>query len=618
MPYDIYPSVDENYLFPPEVRKNLVDARGRIPDGTNIDNLRSPGIYAIAGSGHSVTLTNLPPGVGTGSIHVFDSGQGSGKMQSQIVYGNARSGTWFREAMDTSGSWSAWVPLGWDRGDIRSYADLDTYTVSGKYGTSGARVDTLVNAPPLDGAASFEVFSSKSTDGVTHITQVAYVAGPSGSIFVRNTIDDNKTFGPWVDIIGGGNNFWAQHSLRVSEFTRRRGGVLGTYGYGAVAFRFDHNWDDFIKPGGIAELMEKYNMVGSMAVPAQEFDPEYHNYSTSGSFSTMQKWALDHGMEIMSHSYTHGDAQSTGDLVREIQDSRKELEAKMPNIKVDLWAQPGTVPPTGKETYGGMGPIQTIEQMANYRAGQLLLGNYAVVGGHMDGYYRELNGIVDQGLVHVTIEKDLTSENAISILNQASRTGTGVVMMMHPNVIGTADRMSMEVLEQVFKHVANLRAQGKIQNITVGGMALADSSSDRRRDICYNGSFLEGGDGWSYDSTWSFTNNSAVTSGTSAISQGESMSRRAGLAGSFHELVADASVSSSTVVELRVWDERDPTVLDFKKEFTMDPGGNRVIRIPFGIPYANNAGVPTIQPKWSIRKVSGGTLTVSSIRVQSI
>lgn len=613
MAYDIYPAVDENYRFPEQVQRGLFPDRGLIPNGTDMDTFRTPGVYGIGGVGHAETITNLPPGVSTCSIFVTDSNQSSTRMQSQIVFANIRGGAWYRTTLNTAGAWGSWTILGWDRDNLPGHRDFNELKAPGVYRIPKASSHTHTNSPGFSEAANIMVLPTGDSDLVS---QMAWETGSEGSISVRHSITAT-TFTEW-SAIGGGDDYWAQHSLRVSEFKRRRGGVIGTNGYGAVAFRFDHNWDDFIAPNGIASLMEKHSIVGSMAVPAMEFDPSYSNQSTTGSFSTMQTWALNHGMEIMSHSYTHKDAQSVGELVQEIQTSREYLESQMPQIKVDGWIQPGTVAPEGKETYMGMGTVSHIDDLYGSRAGRMLLGNYAVVSGHMDGYFREINGDVDQGLAHYTIESDTTASNAINLINQASRSATGIVLMMHPNVIGSTGNMSLSVLEQIFVHVANLRDSGKIQNLTIGGLALADSSSDRRHDMVTNGLFLDGGVNWT-GSGWTFSDGTAYTDGTGTLEQGDYWSRRAAIAGSFRELVVDAgSSSSNTIVEIRVWDAQSGNELDFSRRVTIPANSKKTIRLAFGIPFKGDATTPTIHPKWSVRRVSGGQLRVHNIRVQSI
>lgn len=616
MAYDIYPAVDENYRFPEEVQRGLFPDRGAIPNGTDMDELRTPGVYGIGGSAHADTISNLPPGVTTSSVFVIDSGQSSNQMQSQIVFANSRGGTWYRTTVNTLGAWDSWVILGWDRAIVAGYSDFNELKSPGVYRIPKASAHTHSNSPGFSEDANVMVLPTGDSD---RVSQMAWETGAQGSISVRHSITAT-TFTEW-SAIGGGDDYWAQHSLRVSEFKRRRGGVIGTNGYGAVAFRFDHNWDDFIAPNGIASLMEKHSIVGSMAVPAMEFDPSYSNQSTTGSFSTMETWSLNHGMEIMSHSYTHQDAQSMGELVKEIQTSREYLETQMPQIKVDVWAQPGTVAPPGKETYMGMGTVTHIDKLYGSRAGRMLLGNYAVVSGHMDGYHREINGDVDQGLAHYTIESDTTATNAINLINQASRSGTGIVLMMHPNVIGSSGNMSLSVLEQIFVHVANLRDSGKIQNLTVGGLALADSSSDRRHNLATNGNFLDGFENWSGTSGWVAEPTGGVrTTSSTALEQGEYWSRRAAIAGSWRELVVEceSGSTSSSSGEILVWDPQTGSGLDFTRTFTTPSNSSMSVRIPFGIPFKGDASTPQIQPKWSIKRTSGGPLIVKSVRVQPI
>lgn len=621
MAYDTYPAVDENYKFPPEIQNNLMAYRGRIPDGTNLNNLRVPGIYNVEGVSHAQTLSNLPPGITTGNVIVIETGQSSGLMQSQLIYAASRGGAWFREVLNTSGTWNSWTPTSWDHSNLPGYTDLNTLKTPGVYRiTSQAVARSLINAPAgLDDPSNLLVHETGDPSGLVQ-TQMMWTTGSQGGMFVRQSIDAAGTFSPWQDIFESTKNYWAQHSLRVSEFKRRRGGCIGTYNFGAVAFRLDHNWDDFIAANGIGFLMDKYGIVGSMAMPAYEFNPAYSNQSTTGSWSDVQVWALNHGLEIMCHSYTHQDAQTIKDLDYEIRQSKEYLEAQMSGIKIDVWAQPGVSPPSGKTAYMGMDSLVNIESIYNSRAGRMLMGNYAVVGGHADGYFRELSGEVDQALTHYTIESETTSTNVINMINQASTTRTGLVLMMHPNVIGTSGNMSLAVLEQIFQHVATLRDQGRIQNLTVGGMSLADSSSDHRRMLSENSYFVDGLTGWT-GTGWAMENNYALSPlTTTALTQGRYWSRRAAIAGSWQEFVVEAASSGgASSITITVTDTSNSSLLNISKTLALPTDGTTAqIRIPFGIPYVANASVPPIQPTWSISRSSGARARIYSARVQAI
>lgn len=589
---------------------------GLIPEGTDVDTLRYPGFYRVSGLGHAGTISNLPPRATSGTFQVLETGQSSGNIQTQMFFGYGRDGSWIRTVANTSGVWQPWVPLGWDRGTLPGYTDLNDVRIPGVYRISPAGAGTLANSPITDNAATLTVTETGQLSGLMQ-TQILHGVGSRRGMWERHVLATDGSWSEWVDLLEATEGYWAQHSSRVSEFTRRRGGVLGTGGVGAVAFRWDHNWDHFATK--VAPLVEQYGIVSSMAVPGMEFNPAYvGSYSPNGSFSAMEKWSLSHGMEIMSHSYSHGDAQNINDLDMEIRFSRDYLETQMRNIKVDVWAHPGVATEGDDVAYMGLGT--GVMDLHASRAGRMLMGNYAVTGGHADGYFRELNGTIDQSLSHYTIETEATASNVIGMIDQAASSGTGLVLMLHPNRVGTAGYISASVLGQIFAHVAQLRDEGRIVNTTVGGMSLADSSSTRRRNIAENSFFVNGLDRWA-GAGWTVADGRAISPADSTpLSQGRYWSRRAALAGSWHELVVDvASTGGAASVTVRAWDDRNAALVDQSRVVALPTDGSfKQVRVPFGIPYMAGANTPVIHPSWSVARTSGARVTVRSIRVEAI
>lgn len=494
----------------------------------------------------------------------------------------------------------------WWRGTLPS-GDLNNVTQAGQYALISG--NTYTNRPPgfADGdAGTLTVTAGTGAWGAQEIRG----HGAAQYVATRATRATNNWWETWHESSKATVEAAMRHQLRVDEFKRRRGGVIGTGGTGAVAFRFDHYYQDWHTK--IRPLMMQHQIVGSMAMQGT---------GTTGVGAAGYDWAdlqathINEGLEIMCHSYDHQSTEGAQNLEREIAWVRDTwLAGRMPEVLIEGWMQPGA-------NYGpDMGQhIDSQEKLWQTLAGKMLMANYAVVSGHRDGYYRQLTGDVDAGLAHVTIESDTTAANAKSIIDEAVKRRVGVVFMMHPSLIGTTGFMPTAVLGEVFAYVAELRDAGKLANLTVGGMSLADAWTNRREDLAVNGNFADGFEGWNAGAGWSLSGGNAYSPTTTApLSQSEYISRRSVISGSPREVVITArGVGGTGTLRVNVDDTRGDTSLAAERDLEFPTGDYTTQRMFFTIPYWRS-GLPAITLQWALSARLGSRVQIESVQVRSI
>lgn len=497
----------------------------------------------------------------------------------------------------------------WYRDVLPTNTNLDNWYHPGQYVLSSTSV--YRGTPPGHGPGSASILEVGKGSG-NWGSQVIRQHGKTQYKAERQT--QAGGWGPWEEESAASRHAHMRHQLRVDEFKRRRGGAIGLGGQGAIAFRFDHHYEAFMRE--IMPLARKHQIVCSMAMNGNTA-PGTGVGAPGYDWANLQATHINDGLEIMSHSQSHAGAQGAAALQTEIVWVRDNfLATAMPQVLIEGWMQPGA-------HFGEMGSsIDSQEKLWGTLAGRMLMANYAVVSGHRDGYYRQLTGDVDAGLIHVTIESDATSTNAIRIIDKAAATRTGVVLMLHPNVVGEPGYMSPDALGEVFAHVAQLRDAGKIQNLTVGGMSLADAWASRREDLCANGAFAEGEEGWEVGNGWTLRDGRATsptdTSLRTAISQTAYISRRAVIAGSPREIVVKARASGGAgILRVTVNDATGNTVLNTSRDLIFPASKFAEQRMFFTVPYVRGS-LPSINLRWSIQQRGSRRVEIESVEIRSV
>lgn len=301
------------------------------------------------------------------------------------------------------------------------------------------------------------------------------------------------TWGPWEKVIAGpvsnaavkvpaGN---ARRDFLVSDLRDRKGGTIGTGGKAAVCFRFDHHTDQFKRL--ILPELEKRGLPWAQAL----------NSRTQGAGNNTMTWeeiqaeAIRTGGEVFNHGATHGDAQDTASLTREIVDGRNELRAALPLLPIDGWMQPGT-----GGSFGGLQPFATEDNWTT-EAGQMIMSHHAIVYGYKPGTMENLDGQPSIGQNHLSM--DMSSFDVIKAeIDRAVTTKTGMVLMCHPNYVEEtigAGQLTLATLIQVMDYVAQKRAEGVLEVVSASGLQLCDVTHNVRRALVsktFTGNFLDG------------------------------------------------------------------------------------------------------------------------------
>jgi hypothetical protein len=231
-------------------------------------------------------------------------------------------------------------------------------------------------------------------------------------------------FGAWrVPITETPPQVGLANSLRVDEFSQRRGGAKKTGGKGAVALRFDHglnNFDSVIRP-----LLEARNLPYSLALNSRNWSTAENNTVTA---AMVDGWTL---AEIWNHGAHHNDATVYATQYDTIVTGLAELRAQLPSKSIDGFIVPGV----GGTNYGGFSGGQNPASFYSTDAGRLILEHHAVsTGAYPNTDHRVLDGRIRQGMGHYTIEAQ-TPAAVIAEIDAAIAGKTGLQLMMHPSLI---------------------------------------------------------------------------------------------------------------------------------------------------------------------------------------
>lgn len=399
-----------------------------------------------------------------------------------------------------------------------------------------------------------------------------------------------------------GTDFGQMHTVRRAEFKRRRAGRIGTAGKPVVALRWDHglvNFRDKILPH-----LTRLGLPGSMAMNSA--DNRWTIVESNGvTPANLESYAIENGVEVWNHGQTHGGAETLPALVREIEQGRIDLQDKLPRVPIEGFVIPGV--PTGD--YGGFSAGQTADHW-NTAAGRLILGNHAVSSSHIDGTDQPMHG--DQPILSKQYSIDsLNATTVKAAVDRAVVNAAGIILFLHPSQLDVSGKMSTADYVAILEHIAALRAAGELEVLTMGGLSVADASSDYRHNLVYDSTFSRGLEAWGNDPGFSVDDDGAVTSGSSSayLTQTVDLTGREWAKGSPRELVIEyrgRDTTSSLTVEVIIGDTTRTITHD------VAPVEWQEMRVPVIVPL-NASSVPI-----SIRRVSGRHVHIRSARFQTI
>ena len=158
MTYNIYPAVDENNNFPPEVREALVESpeftainwgpQRNVPSTADLNIFDEPGLWRIT-TPDTASIANLPPGMKQAGI--FENlkprtglSTSSWWIQRISLHGDNPRVVW-RSTRDTSGTWNNWEEILTNGGtpitDLRIILAVGQSNMSGRGLPSGGALD---------------------------------------------------------------------------------------------------------------------------------------------------------------------------------------------------------------------------------------------------------------------------------------------------------------------------------------------------------------------------------------------------------------------------------------------------------------------------------------------
>ena len=513
-----------DFTFPPG---GTAWYRGLLDAGTDLNTLAgsaSNGIYIL---GASATYPNQPFSAG-GKLTVETTTTGATE-QRAMQYG---TGTVWRRYITNYYSnpktWSPWQVDSWDKGRIPNGTNIDELTTSADNGLhrivstshrsqltgtfpttpSGA---TLVTPAVLEvlnpgatgigiqrmmapGLGQFMWFRSQGTGGVWQAWQ---------RVATTDALPDPST---------GGGDVAAAHMLRREAFQRRRGGRIGTAGKAVVALRFDDSMNGMIDT--VVPALSQHRMPGTLVTCSKPFTtPALIPLNDRGSWELAKQWAMQDGIEVWHHGGNHQDASGTTALTREIVTSAADLRAALPELAIEGWAQPGV----GGTNYDGAAALSTPAMFYESEAGRLILQEHAVSTGHRPGRVRPLLADGHVGLFHRAIDEyTALQEVQDTLIPAAQDIGGGVVVMLHPDNLGkTGTNTTVAQFQAFIAWLAAERDAGRIEILTMSGIAVADSRSSDRLNLLGKTPF---GSGWT-TTGWTVAAGVATNTTSAALSK---------------------------------------------------------------------------------------------------
>lgn len=360
-----------------------------------------------------------------------------------------------------------------------------------------------------------------------------------------------------------------------------------------MALRFDHNMTAF-QSTVLPELVARA-LPASQCHFVNEMSPQpgyTGDTSTGSSWGQVEANAIMHGVEVWSHGWSHTDASGTDALRHEFVESRAELERVMPLVEVTGLMVPGVL---GTKFDGFSSAMSDPAAWTKYEAGRIIAATYASCDGH--GGILSAPG-VPLGWQSLTIDTATSSASAIGVLNEAADTATGAVIMVHPRTVGGS--LSLSTLREILDHIVALRDAGRIEVLTVGGLAVADPGSTWRHDLGRPLSTYTLGKGWAVTGD-ALTGTGPTGGAVAAIN----ISRSAWVMG--HPREAWATVTGAGTVSLTVQDVAGSPALDRTVSMT----GPGTIRLPCLIPKGTTGLRFTLA-------VTEGTATVTGAGLRAI
>ena len=449
---------------------------------THLDDVLTPGYYAQPIAGNVTKDKGYPLAGARVTLKVERINESSVSQVVQTVASITTGETFMRTVV--GGNYSAWHKVGGEpffRGVV-TLSTLDEVTdwtapeASGAWTVTNSNIAAAVGLPE-EATARGSLFNL--TDGNTgaEIKHRIFIT-TDGEVWTQYATSSGYT--AWTrkesssptTIEGGGGG----GAVTAYDTMLRGRGRIGTGGRPVVAFRFDHSAKPFIEK--VLPVLKQYGLPATLPCFVDMMDPQpgYNSdISTGYTWNDVQE-CFYNGVEVFSHSWSHQDATTVEGIEKEIRESRFTLEDSMPDLLVHGWANPGV--PNAYNGYWGGDSTHHVKMGLNY-AGQLITNTYGCFNTNKSG----VTQLGSQDLAHRTIEGITSLDTLKSRVNDAARTSSAAVLMAHPNQIDNAGRISLALFDELCAWVAAERDAGRLEVLTMSGVALADPSTDYRHNL---------------------------------------------------------------------------------------------------------------------------------------
>lgn len=401
--------------------------------GEDINNIRDPGLYTCPSTTVAATLLNWPATGFTGSLFVGKAKAGNFTTQEVVALVSTvappdRYSRTTRSATNTS--WTPWGYGSWARGAMPDGTNLDTFREPGVWVHATPSLLSGLPADVTTGRISVENNASAKT-GIA----LQRLTHEDGRVYTRTS----TVLAGWAGVtwkpVGTGSSTpvtvvsdaGLSNAVLVQDFTRRRGGRKRVT-TATLAFRFDHglaNFDTLVRP-----QMESRNFKYSLALCSARWGLSENAGVTQ---SMVNDWVTAGLAEIWNHSKDHGSGDNSETAWKAaILDGLTELRAQIPAAQIDGFAPPGSA---GTD-FGGFIDGQTLEQFYNTAGGRYILSHHAVASGYIGATTRWQDGMVRQGLGHLTVDA-YTLAQATTAITNAETDKRALQFMLHPTRLDT-------------------------------------------------------------------------------------------------------------------------------------------------------------------------------------
>ena len=610
-----------------------------LPDGTDINTLRSPGVYLVPTVVSARTMVNWPtPRAGTIEVRTRTGSSLTTQHVTAYVSTTSEPEQYVRATL-TASSWPSWYTSGWAKGIVPDGTDLGSWRNPGVYGIVSETSAKTFKGLPTDAAGSViagagHLETVPTTGSGRALQRLTMEVAGKLRVWARTT-GSTATFPAWQETTAAATsgtnppasatglvaevnqNAGHRHAVLRNHFRARRGGRIGTGGRGVYAIRIDHWLGDFERD--LMPALVKYGLPCSIAmnaknwgVPVTTAGATAPGTGNNGSVTpeTLQDWSLRYGFDVTNHSQTHAGTNDPDGIVREIVTGQRELQAQLPRLVVDEWHMPGVA---SSLAYDGFGNGNRLENWTDTLAGRAILHSHGHASGYMQGFWHELMGEPQVGEMPQGADNRALADR-IADVEQVARLGKGLVHLIHGNAVASG-QLTVADWEAFCAHIAAMRDEGRLLVLTTAGESVADARTDCRAEVLQNPGLGDSFRDWSGTTGWTVSGGVATSTATAGMLTQVLLahSRHGWVQGSQVELVAEARADAAAEVLLRVEDLSNAA--NFAVERTVAVSSTwQSVRLNMTIPRVGDL----TQLKVSIGRVSGAGVQLRGLHMRPI